>query len=552
MGEVYEARHARLPGRFAIKVLAVRVGMGSPEFRRFRREAEIASTLRHPNLVQVVDFNLMTDGSPYIVMEFLEGTDLSQELQLAGRLSPRRTASIVAQVAAALPHAHTGGVVHRDLKPQNVFLVPLRGPGSDFVKVVDFGISKVKSAATVTTEPSLMGTPQYMSPEQAHGRTQDIDARTDQFALAAMAYEMLSGRPAFSGDSVPAILYDITNSDPAPLGVPFSNPDVEPVLRRGLAKPKSDRFPSNPGIRRCARAGPGTLRPARARRTPGQADRRTARSHKTLRRRGREARHPQARRLHGAPPAGPDIPAPAPSAGRVRHDGRRRRCNRPSCAPGRIRGAPQAATPAGSSARAGGFNSSSFVRSEPAASLAGAVPSASEKRRCGRGRTNAVPREIYLTRMRLLRRARQSGRSPSTPNDASRRKGIGMQPETAVAQTDTVPRQVVRWLPAVSIAALVAVAAAPDRATAQDDAKAQAEAQVRRGETIAPEKGLQDALVPLRQARALFPSPKLHFNFGIIYKELSQDVERCNSSTAIWRKWRRPRWRRRRVQRSAS
>ena len=244
MGEVYEARHARLPGRFAVKVLAARVRAGSPEFRRFRREAEIASTLRHPNLVQVVDFNLMEDGAPYIVMEFLEGTDLADELHRVERMSPDRTASIVGQVAAALAQAHAAGVVHRDLKPQNVFLVPLRGGGKDFVKLVDFGISKVKSAATVTTEPSLMGTPQYMSPEQAHGRTQEVDPRTDQFALAAMSYEMLCGRPAFSGDSVPAILFSVANNEPAPLGVPFLNPDVENVLRRGLAKAKQNRFPS--------------------------------------------------------------------------------------------------------------------------------------------------------------------------------------------------------------------------------------------------------------------------------------------------------------------
>jgi eukaryotic-like serine/threonine-protein kinase len=244
MGEVYEARHARLPGRFAVKVLAARVAAGSPEFRRFRREAEIASTLRHPNLVQVVDFNLMADGSPYLVMEFLEGTDLHEELQRVLRIPPARTASIVGQVAAALAQAHAGGVVHRDLKPQNVFLVPMRGRDSDFVKVVDFGISKVKSAATVTTEPTLMGTPQYMSPEQAHGRTAEVDAHTDQFALAAMSYEMLCGRPAFSGDSVPAILFEIANKDPSPLGMPALDEEVEVVLRRGLAKTRAGRFPT--------------------------------------------------------------------------------------------------------------------------------------------------------------------------------------------------------------------------------------------------------------------------------------------------------------------
>ncbi len=247
MGDVYEARHTRLPGRVAVKVLAGVVGRGGAnEFLRFRREAEIASELHHPNIVKVHDFNHMDDGSPYIVMEFLDGNSLAADLEQAGRFPPRRTLNIVEQIAAGLAAAHGKGVVHRDLKPHNVLLIPMRGTEGDFVKVVDFGISKVKTAVTLTDDAKLMGTPQYMSPEQARSRPDDVDGRTDQFALAAMTYEMLSGRVAFQADSVPATLFKITNEEPPPLAeVPApTGPAIEAVLRKAMAKDKESRFAS--------------------------------------------------------------------------------------------------------------------------------------------------------------------------------------------------------------------------------------------------------------------------------------------------------------------
>jgi serine/threonine-protein kinase len=246
MGEVYEARHARLPGRFAVKVLTGHLEGGGTAFLRFRREAEIASSLRHPHIVQIVDFNQMADGAPYIVMEYLDGVDLASEMAQVGRLSPERTSILVGQIAAALAAAHAGGIVHRDLKPQNVLVTRLRDAGGDFVKVVDFGISKVKTAATLTDHSGLLGTPQYMSPEQAQGRPDDVDGRTDQFALAVMAYEMLTGRKPFTGENVPAVLFAITNYDPPPMTelVVAGTPVVEAVLRRGMGKKKEDRFAS--------------------------------------------------------------------------------------------------------------------------------------------------------------------------------------------------------------------------------------------------------------------------------------------------------------------
>ena len=250
MGQVYEAQHVRLPGRFAVKVLsgALHEG-GAVAFLRFRREAEIASALRHPNIVQIVDFNQMEDGTPYIVMEFIEGQDLSVERGATGRYSPQRTVRIVEQIASGLAAAHAQGIVHRDLKPQNVLLIPSRGPQADFVKIVDFGICKVSAsgtAASLTDGAILIGTPSYMAPEQARGHTDDIDGRTDQFALAAITYEMLTGQAAFTGDNVPAILFKIVHGEaPALTGLPDSHgPAIQAVLHRGLSRDKHLRYAS--------------------------------------------------------------------------------------------------------------------------------------------------------------------------------------------------------------------------------------------------------------------------------------------------------------------
>src|SRR5262249_32320469 len=157
MGAVYEATHARLAGRYAVKVLKPETALTPEAFHRFRREALVTSGLRHPGIVQVIDFNQAPDGSPYLVMEYLEGVELSQVI---AREAPRplpRVAEMVQQIASALGAAHKQGIVHRDLKPQNVFVLPL-DDGRDLVKVVDFGISKVQALSLkLTNESALLG-----------------------------------------------------------------------------------------------------------------------------------------------------------------------------------------------------------------------------------------------------------------------------------------------------------------------------------------------------------------------------------------------------------
>jgi serine/threonine-protein kinase len=240
VGEVYEAAHARLAGRYAVKVLLGEVSKRDEVLRRFQREAEVTSALRHPNIVQVVDFNRLPDGTPYLVMEFLDGVELAVEIQRHGPMTVARVMDLVGQLASGLAAAHSQKIIHRDLKPQNLFLVHLPGDEREIVKILDFGISKVREAATkLTRQASIIGTPQYMAPEQARGQIDEIDERTDLFSLAAITYEMFAGRPPFCGEAVEAILYQVVHEAPLPFPQPM--PAIEAVVLRGMAKNKLER-----------------------------------------------------------------------------------------------------------------------------------------------------------------------------------------------------------------------------------------------------------------------------------------------------------------------
>jgi len=247
MGAVFVARHLRLPGkRVALKVLH-QGGKDGEAYARFRREAEIVSRIGHPNIVEVLDFNTLADGTPYLVLEFLAGESLGARVA-RGPLPLDAALGLLRQMGSALQAAHRAGVVHRDMKPENVFLCPSDAGGviHERVKVLDFGISKIRGSQTVMTQESvLIGTPQYMAPEQALGRNQEIDARADQFALACILYEMLGGKPPFSGDSLAAVIYAIVHEPHVPLAtiVPGLPRAVSAAVDRALAKRADDRFP---------------------------------------------------------------------------------------------------------------------------------------------------------------------------------------------------------------------------------------------------------------------------------------------------------------------
>jgi serine/threonine-protein kinase len=245
MGEVYEVRHLRTKAPLALKVLMADSRMPQQLFQRFRREAEITSNLNHPNIVRVFDFDNLPDGRPFLVMELLEGRELTRLLEPGKPLPPAEVVAIVQQIAQGLSAAHERGIVHRDLKPGNIFMMTMPGGGRELVKLLDFGISKVRGGVSnLTRTDTIMGTPHYMSPEQASGRTDEADGRTDQFALASITYEMLSGRMAFPGDAAPSVLYRVVHEQPPKLRswVAELPSTLENVVNRGLAKRPDDRF----------------------------------------------------------------------------------------------------------------------------------------------------------------------------------------------------------------------------------------------------------------------------------------------------------------------
>lgn len=243
---VFEVSHVRLPRRFAAKVASLDLDQGTPgteQFsKRFRQEAEILATLASIHSVEVVDWNVQ-DGFAYIIQELLQGETLASYLHREGRMEPDLVCSVVSQIAEAVQAAHQRGVLHRDLKPSNLFLVR-NGPYPNFIKVLDFGIAKLLRGASPrpTDGSGVIGTPGYMSPEQVRG--EELDERSDLFSLAAVAYELLSGRPAFCTPDEPPLLalQRIVHEEPPPL--PEGLSAVEATLRVALHKCRELRYPS--------------------------------------------------------------------------------------------------------------------------------------------------------------------------------------------------------------------------------------------------------------------------------------------------------------------
>ena len=329
MGAVFLASHRRLAGKqVAIKVLHTELE-DADIVARFRREAEIAARLNHPNIVGVIDYNVAPDGTPYLVLDYLEGETLAQRID-RGPLPLDQVMSIVRQVGSAVAAAHRAGIVHRDLKPQNIFLVPTEVDGRvvEIAKVLDFGISKIRGSQTVKTQDSaLLGTPQYMAPEQATGQHASVDERTDVFAFGAIVYEMLTGQPAFSGASIPAVVFKVVYEQPAPLieQAPSVPPAVATAVSQAMAKQSGDRFPTIAAFVEAVTGQPLTLvrgqppAPADAA-GPPSASRRVAT--------GEAFAQTMGSGDHGESPIGPLATAPGPTAG-----GRRAAGTAPSHAP---------------------------------------------------------------------------------------------------------------------------------------------------------------------------------------------------------------------------
>ena len=243
MGIVFEAEQVRLRRKVAIKVLPGHWAQESQALLRFQREAELVSMLQNPYVVQIVDFDTTEQGEPYIVMEYLSGESLELRLAREPVLPLDFVISVATQAAAGLAAVHGALIVHRDLKPANIFLTELATEGFH-VKLLDFGIGKrLGGPQKLTGENDVMGTPDYMPPEQAQGKTAHVDQRGDQYSLAVIVYEMLAGRGPFQGDMM-AVLEQVIASEPPPIEswVPGLPAGIGPVLRRAMSKDPSDRF----------------------------------------------------------------------------------------------------------------------------------------------------------------------------------------------------------------------------------------------------------------------------------------------------------------------
>jgi len=242
MGLVFEAEQIRLRRKVAIKILPVHLAQEPQALQRFQREAELVSLLQHPHVVQIVDFDTTEQGEPFIVMEFLSGESLELRLARQPRLPLEFAVRVALQVASGLAAVHRALIVHRDLKPANIFLTELSE--GVHVKLLDFGIGKrLGGQPRLTGENDVMGTPDYMPPEQAQGKTAEVDQRGDQYSLSVIVYEMLAGRGPFVGDTM-EILEQVISQEPPPIEtlVPDLPRGVGPVLRRAMAKDPGQRF----------------------------------------------------------------------------------------------------------------------------------------------------------------------------------------------------------------------------------------------------------------------------------------------------------------------
>ncbi|MEZ4294040.1 MAG: serine/threonine-protein kinase [Polyangiaceae bacterium] len=244
MGSVWLARHTELDAPVAVKFMAIELAGTAAAVARFKREAKAAAQLRSPHVVHIHDYGV-EEGTPFMVMELLDGEDLAGELARVRRLSVERIAGIVTQVAKALSLAHAAGIVHRDLKPSNLFLA--RSGEDEIVKVLDFGVAKETMPTLVvdrTTSGVLIGSPQYMSPEQARG--EPVDLRSDLWSLGVVVYEALTGSPPFESQHLGALLAKIHEASPLPpRALVASLPaGVDDFMRRALARQPEDRFAS--------------------------------------------------------------------------------------------------------------------------------------------------------------------------------------------------------------------------------------------------------------------------------------------------------------------
>ncbi len=244
MGSVYLAHHTGIGRQVAVKMLHPEYGAHPSVLKRFENEAKAIGRLAHPNLVAVTDFGWAGTETPYIVMEYLEGADCATLLRRHGPLPVARTAELLFQASLGLAVAHRAEIVHRDIKPENLF-VTSAGDGNDLVKVLDFGIAKLRATAgtTATTAGATIGTYFYMSPEQVRDSAR-VDARTDVWSMGVVLYELLSGRRPFTGEEALEVAYHVVHATPKSLEAlrPDLPAELIRVVEKAMAKDAAERF----------------------------------------------------------------------------------------------------------------------------------------------------------------------------------------------------------------------------------------------------------------------------------------------------------------------
>jgi serine/threonine-protein kinase len=253
MGEVYLAEHQLLKRPCALKLIRSACAADPTTQERFEREVRLTATLSHPNTVEIYDYGRSEDGTYYYVMEYLSGLSLADLVERHGPLPPARAVFLLRQVCGALREAHGAGLIHRDIKPSNIFAARRGGMG-DIAKLLDFGLvlpAASSGAAQLSGEGRILGTPLFMSPEQATG-SQELDERSDIYALGAVAYFLLTGRSPFEGESGIRLLIAHARDPVIPpsrvrTGIPR---DLELVVLRCLAKDPAERFPDAEDLRR--------------------------------------------------------------------------------------------------------------------------------------------------------------------------------------------------------------------------------------------------------------------------------------------------------------
>jgi serine/threonine-protein kinase len=270
MGAVYEGENIRIHRRVAIKTLHGGVASKADTVTRFEREAQAAGRIGSEHIVEVLDMGELEDGTRFMVMEFLEGMTLSQRIRSKGRLTPEETSVVLMELLEGLAGAHQAGIIHRDLKPANVFLLHSKNGRSDFVKILDFGVSKFSllggEEMSMTSTGAVLGTPFYMSPEQAKGSAA-IDLRSDIYTVGVIAYECVTGQVPYAAETFNELLFKIVLESPPPAEtfVPDLDPAFAAILRKTMARDPADRYQTAAELSRAfeewlaARPKPGAL-----------------------------------------------------------------------------------------------------------------------------------------------------------------------------------------------------------------------------------------------------------------------------------------------------